>query len=134
MARRSRLDEAVPELPCELWIHIGHFLEIEDIARLCSVSKQLAKLQALILEQACYRRWPELIDVAQELRPKAWRHRWRQLAAHETELKQCPKPTDPASTKQPVVCSRHRAILVEWLIEVRKVVAGLLPKPRVGVR
>jgi hypothetical protein len=129
MSRRARLDQAVTELPCELWIFIGHFLEIEDIARLCSVSKQLAKLHALIMEQACYRRWPDLVDVAQGLKPKAWRHRWRQLVAHEAELKQWPKPNDPASIKQPVVCTKHRAILVEWLIEVRKIVAMLLPTP-----
>jgi hypothetical protein len=106
-------------LPLEVWVEVISFLPHADLARALCTCRALARVGFQAWRAACYRRWPAWASVAEE--PHAdWRRTYELLLLRESERHVV---TDVAAVRkqQNVVTERHRAILVEWLCEVRRI-------------
>ena len=104
-------------LPSELIVDILGLLPARDLAAaLCSCAS-LSALGPHAWQRACQNRWPAWAAIAAE--PEAqWRRQYELLSLREAEAGCLPSVAAVRRTQQSVT-ERHRAILTEWLCEVR---------------
>ena len=119
---KSNVRAIFTQLPDELVMEILAHLQDKDLGvALCS-SKRFYACREHIWKAACARRWPAWFAVA-EGSEVPWRRGYELLSLREREL--LAVPSLPAIEKmQTVVNARNRAVLTEWLAEVRHWVAA----------
>lgn len=117
MSFNTHLHPVGAMLPSELWVQVISFLPHADLGRALCTCKALSSLGQEAWKAACYRRWPSWSVIADG--PDAeWRRVYELLELRESE--QAALPDVEAIRKcQTVINERHRAILTEWLYEVR---------------
>lgn len=104
-------------LPSELIVDILGLLPARDLAAaLCSCAS-LSALAPHAWQRACQHLWPAWAAIAAE--PEAqWRRQYELLSLREAEAGCLPSVAAVRRAQQSVT-ERHRAILTEWLCEVR---------------
>lgn len=112
------------QLPSELIISILGNLPADDLARALSTCHGLQQLSDASWRGACERRWPRWAAIAAQAgtacsdayQPSCWRRQYELLSLREEEAA---SNVQQIRARQQVVNERHRAILTEWLCEVR---------------
>jgi hypothetical protein len=114
---RSVLRAAFEGLPDEILIEVLSHLPEKDLGiALCSCKRFLA-LKEQIWKAACAKRWPQWYEVAQKSK-LPWRREYELLSLRERELLVVPS-LEVMKKMQTVVNEQNRAVLAEWLAEVR---------------
>lgn len=113
-ARRAVCERA-SALPSEVWQLILSFLSPAEAIRAALVCSDFASISSPAAQQACGRLWPQHAHRIARIGAQRF---LRLIQAHEGELAAHPEVTK-AKSIQKTVCSGHRQIAVEWLIEVR---------------
>ena len=105
------------QLTPELWADVLSFLSQADLGRALCTCRALAGISQDAWRAACYRRWSGWPAIAEE--PEAqWRRVYELLDLRETE-QAIVIDLGALRKRQTVINERHRAILTEWLCEVR---------------
>ena len=106
------------QLPPEVWIKILSFLPHVDIARALCVCRSLNSISQEAYRAACFRRWPAWAPIAEYPGAK-WSRVYELLQLRDAETAAL-LDVEKLGKCQTVINARHRAILTEWLCEVRK--------------
>lgn len=104
-------------LPPDLWVGILSFLPHADLGRALCTSRAICDVSQQAWRAACYRRWPRWAAIAAEPGAK-WRRVYELLSLREDEASALVDVPAIRRT-QTLVNEGHRAILTEWLCEVR---------------
>ena len=109
----------VAALPTDLWIECLSFLSHADLARALCTCQALSKESVRAWRASCFRHWPRWASIA-ELSDCDWRRVTEFCCLRESERAVV---IDPSAVlqHQDIIEDRHRAILAEWMCEVRLV-------------
>ena len=116
--KRARLQAIADQVPVELWIQVLSHLPCRDIATTATVCKSFAAVQQEVLHQACSRRFPEWTQASRAPTDANWKRLYDVFEQRERDYTAVASQAAVAQT-QKVVLPSHRAVLAEWLIEVR---------------
>lgn len=115
---KSLLRSLSDDLPGELWLFIFDKLtEKSDIESIIATSRSFRALAPLIWRGQCMQKWPNIVlrveqqSSVQELGADYWKSLHTLLRLRESDV----SPIPSSSTILP----RFRAIVVEWMMEVR---------------
>lgn len=103
-------------LPSEVWIEVLSRLNGQDLARALCTCKAFSRLQQPVWQAACFKRWNKwssYLDPASH-----WRRQYELLCLREL-AEQTVADVGQIRNAQQFVSDRHRAVLVEWMCEVR---------------
>ena len=125
--RRAALRAAALNLPDDLWIEILGFVGAQDAAsmgRALCAAKWMAPYAPHAWRSAVVARWPAAAAVASAAGPvPCWRKLYEMLALRQAEADAAAAVTAAAAARGGAraasVTPVHRAVLVEWLAEVR---------------
>lgn len=108
---------AFEQLPDELLMEILAHLKDRDLGVALCVGRRFFACKEAVWREACAKRWPTWHAVARgsEL---PWRRQYEMLSLRERELLVLPNLAG-IQKKQTVVNAQNRAVLTEWLAEVR---------------
>lgn len=105
------------QLPPELWVEVLAFLPHRDLVQALCACKTFQRIKDEVYRASCYRQWPSLAAIA-EAPDAQWAMVFDLLAVREREPRVL-TDVEALLKHQTVVTGRHRAILTEWLCEVR---------------
>ena len=122
-AKRARLEAEqsaaiLASCPRELWTLVLSNLSARQIAQAGLVCREWAGIQPAALQLACELRWPEWCSAARAPHSANWKRLHELFEQRERDHGAVGSLAGFGRT-QKVVSPRHRAILAEWLIEVR---------------
>ena len=123
---RSAIRSLATGLPEDCWIAVIARLELPDICRAICASKAFALMAEDIWRAACELRWPAWTTLA-NVPGVAWRRQFELLSLREREEGTIPDVAITLRT-QSLVRPYHRAVLTEWLAEVRSLVSWNLSR------
>ncbi len=118
---RSVIRSLALGLPEDCWIAVIARLDSPDICRAICTCRAFALMSEDIWRAACELRWPGWAAVA-NVPGVAWRRQFELLSLREREAGIIPDVAVIMRT-QSLVRPYHRAVLTEWLAEVRPVFA-----------
>lgn len=114
---RNYVRAAFEGLPDELLIEVLSHLPERSLGMALSSCKRFHACKEPVWKAACAKRWPQWYEVAQRTR-LPWRREYELLSLRERELLVVPSAEAMKKT-QTVVNEQNRAVLAEWLAEVR---------------
>lgn len=115
---RRAVNEKASAVPPEVWQLIVSFLDPSEAVRAAVVCSEFASIATPAAQQACRRLWPQHAARLAACGAKDVQRFLRLVQAHEEEVAAHPD-VGKSKSVQKVVCSEHRQIAVEWLVEVR---------------
>lgn len=120
---KSLLRSLADDLPGELWLVIFDKLtEKSDIESILATSRSFRALAPLIWRGQCMQRWPDTVlrveqqPSVQELGSDYWKSLHTLLRLRESDVYPIPS--------SPTILPRFRAIVIEWMMEVRSLAVG----------
>ena len=114
---RQQPQSSFCSLPQELWVEVLSHLEGKDIGRAVCSARLFSEQRDLVWRRACERRWPCWARVARAPDTQ-WKRQFELLELRQREQAVIPSIAT-IQRIQKVVTGGHRAVLTEWLAEVR---------------
>jgi len=114
---RARLAAAMDAFPEDLWVLVLSHLQGRELGVALCATRQFTAIGPHAWRAACQRRWPAWACIA-DCKEAAWRRQYELFELRERELLAVPAVA-ALRRVQTVVNERHRAVLTEWLAEVR---------------
>lgn len=123
MKRRS--EDWLSALPEEIWGYILSHLEYNDIGKALCACQTFNKLTTEVWRHACEISWPQWTAVVGDVPDnmfsypeQRWRKCYEMLSLRAAESENVSPWGDTFGGLQKQVTQKHRAVLVEWLLEV----------------
>lgn len=114
---KTQVRAAFEQLPDELLMEVLAHLKDRDLGVALCTSKRFFACKEPVWREASAKRWPAWYAVAQGSEIP-WRRQYEMLSLRERELLVLPSLA-AIQKKQTVVNAQNRAVLTEWLAEVR---------------
>lgn len=105
-------------LPPELWVHIFSYLPKHDLNQALQACKAFSSISKDSWKAVCYRRWHGYATLANHSHSTRWEQTFDLLSMREQE-KGFVADVNAIWDFQSEINASHRAILVEWLFEVK---------------